>query len=359
MVGIVPAAGEGTRLRPFTFTLPKQLIPLLGKAIIEYSLGHLRGIGLRDEDIVVVVGYLGRLIQEYLSEKGYRVKYAVQEKRLGISHAIHVAIEQHGLRERDTPLIVYLADNILLEDLGEIHRRFIEGDYDAYVLLTPVPDPTRFGVAVVREGRIVKLVEKPKEPPSNLALVGVYFFRSAAEFERFFARLKPSWRGEYEITDLIQEYINAGRKVGFSIVSKWWKDIGTPEGLIDAMEMLLDAIDRPVIRGRVEGSVASSKVVVEEGAVVEGDIHGPAYIGRGSLLARNARILGYVSLEAGTIVKSGTLATTLVLGEGTVIDIDDAELVDSIVGRACNIRIHGVAERLRLLVGDKAVISVG
>ncbi|AEM38550.1 glucose-1-phosphate thymidyltransferase [Pyrolobus fumarii 1A] len=353
-VGIIPAAGEGTRLRPITFSLPKHLVPLLGKAIIEYPLQHLESIQVRD--IVIVVGYLGHMIREYLEDKGYRAKYVYQEKRLGIAHAIHTAIEQAGIS--GSPLVVYLGDNILLEKLETHYKAFIEGDYDVYVLLAPVPDPHRFGVAVVESGRIVKLVEKPREPPSNLAVVGVYMFRDSDLVEKLFRELKPSWRGEYEITDLIQKFIDRGYRVGYSVVSRWWKDIGTPEGLLDAMQMLLDAIEEPVIRGRVEGNVTTSKVIVEEGAVVEGDIKGPAYIGRGSLVSSRARLEAYVSLEQGTILKSGVLVNTLVMGEGTTIDIGEAQLEDSVIGRACEILAHRTTNRMKLLVGDRARITI-
>ncbi len=354
-VGVVPAAGLGSRLQPITFSLPKHLIPLLGKAVIEYPLEHLRSIGA--ERVGVVIGYLGDVIREYLESRGYRLEYPVQEERLGIAHAIHVAIEQMGLR--DEPIVAYLGDNILLDDLRVYYRDFAENDYDAYILLSPVPDPTRFGVAEIREGRVVRLVEKPREPPSNLALVGVYMFRDAGVYERLFSELKPSARGEYEITDLIQLYIDKGYRVGFSIVSRWWKDIGTPEGLIDALKMLLDNIDRPVVRGRVEGSIKTSRVIVEEGAVVEGDILGPAYIGRGSVLGRDARIIAYASLEAGSMVRSGYLLDTLILGEGAVIEADESRLEESIVGRSARLVVRGDAGRIRVVVGDKSVVEIG
>ncbi len=354
--GIIPAAGEGTRLRPITFSLPKHLIPLLGKAIIEYPLGHLAALGIRD--IIVVVGYLGDMIREYLESRGYRVLYAFQEKRLGIAHAVYTALEQAGVS--GSPIVVYLGDNILLEDLRQHYRAFMEGGYDAYVLLAPVADPRRFGVAIVESGRIVKLIEKPKEPPSNLAVVGVYMFRDSELYAKLFRELRPSWRGEYEMTDLIQLFIDKGYRVGYSVVSRWWKDIGTPEGLLDAMQMLIDAIEKPIIRGRVEGTVTTSKVVVEEGAVVEGDIRGPVYVGKGSLVARKARLEVYVSLEEGSIVKSGSLVNTLVMGGGTTLDLGEARLQDSVIGRACEVRARrGARNTLRLLVGDRAVVEVG
>ena len=355
--GIVPAAGLGTRLQPLTFSIPKHLVPLLGKAIIEYPLGDLMRLGL--SDVCVVVGHLGDMIREYLEMKGYRVRFAYQERRLGIAHAIHVAIEQLGLHGR--PLVVYLGDNILLDKLEVYYRDFIEGDYDAYVLLTPVQDPTRFGVAVIEGRRIVRLVEKPREPPSNLALVGVYMFRDSDIYEKMFSRLRPSARGEYEITDLLQMYIDEGYRVGYSIVSRWWKDIGTPEGLLEAMRMLLDAISEPRIEGEVEGDVKTGRVIVEKDAVVKGDILGPAYIGRGSVLDVDARIIAYTSLEEGSIVRSGYLLDTLVLGNGALIDVKGARLESSIVGRASSISVKNGSDvrSVRVILGDKSMVELG
>jgi glucose-1-phosphate thymidylyltransferase len=195
MKGLVLAGGVGSRLRPFTFSVPKHLIPILGRAMIEYPIEHLVKAGVRD--IGVVVGYLGDMIRGFLgdgSRYGARFTYIVQERRLGIAHAVHLAIE-YGFVDR--PFVVYLGDNILADGIAGYVERFVEGGYDVYILLCRVRDPSRFGVAVVRDGRIVKLVEKPKEFVSDLAVVGVYFFRDPDLVERAFRTLRSSWRGEW------------------------------------------------------------------------------------------------------------------------------------------------------------------
>ncbi|MCC6058541.1 MAG: glucose-1-phosphate thymidylyltransferase, partial [Desulfurococcaceae archaeon] len=280
-------------------------------------------------DIGVVVGYFGDLIKEALgdgSSLNVRFTYIVQGRRLGIAHAIHLAIEQRFI---DKPFVVYLGDNILSHGIGKHLKRFVESGSDVYILLSRVKDPSRFGVAVIRDGRVVKLVEKPKEFVSDLAVVGVYFFRDPDLVEKAFKTLKPSWRGEYEITELIQWFIDNGYRVDYDIVSGWWKDVGTYEGLLEALYLLLDDVVERV-EGEVRGEVVG-RVVVESGAVVEGKVYGPAYIGRNTYIGRNAVVEHFVSVEQGSKISSGSLTRSLVL-DNAVIDVDGLRLVDSVVG---------------------------
>lgn len=351
--GLVLAGGVGSRLRPFTFSVPKHLIPLLGRAVIEYPIGHLVEAGVKD--IGIVVGYLGDMLRGYLgdgSRFGARFRYVVQERRLGIAHAIHLAIEEGvvgGL------FVVYLGDNILAGGVRGFVERFLEGGFDVFILLSRVRDPSRFGVAVVRDGRVVKLVEKPREPVSDLAVVGVYFFRDPDLVEKAFRSIRPSWRGEYEVTDLIQWFIDRGYRVGFDVVSGWWKDVGTPESLLEAMYLLLDEA-APRLEGEVSGEVVG-RVVVEKGAVVEGRVYGPAYIGRGAVVGRGAIVEHYVSLEEGARLVSGSATRSLVLS-GSVLELGRLRLVDSVVGRRAVIRcrreIHG---SMRLAVSDYSLVE--
>jgi len=325
--GLVLAAGEGSRLRPFTFSRPKHLIPLLGKPMIRYAIDDLVSAGVRD--IGVVVGYFGDLIKEVLgdgSSLNARFTYIVQGRRLGIAHAIHLAIEQRFI---DKPFVVYLGDNILSNGIEKHLKRFVENGSDVYILLSRVKDPSRFGVAVIRDGKVSKLVEKPKEFISDLAVVGVYFFRDPDLVEKAFKTLRPSWRGEYEVTELIQWFIDNGYRVDYDIVSGWWKDVGTYEGLLEALYLLLDDVDERV-EGEVRGEVVG-RVVVESGAVVEGKVYGPAYIGRNTYIGRNAVVEHFVSVEQGSKISSGSLTRSLVL-DNAVIDVDGLRLVDSVVG---------------------------
>lgn len=335
-------------------SIPKHLVPLLGKAMIEYPIEHLIDSGIRD--ISVVVGYLGHLIEGYLgdgSRYGTRFTYIRQERRLGIAHAIHLAIESEFISDS---FVVYLGDNILARGISSYLEKFREEEPDVYVLLCKVRDPSRFGVAIIRDNRIARLVEKPREPVSDLAVIGVYFFRDPDLVERAFKSLKPSWRGEYEITDLIQWFINNGYRVDYDVVNGWWKDVGTPESLLEAIYLLLDE-SRPRIDGEVSGEVVG-RVIVERGAVVEGKVFGPAYIGRGAYIGRDAVIEHYVSIESGSRVLSGSVSRSLIM-DNSVIDVNKLRLVDSVVGRSSYVKasreIHG---EFRLAISDYSRIEI-
>ena len=352
--GLVPGGGEGSRLRPITLAIPKHLAPLLGKAVIEYPIQHLVEAGVRD--IGIVVGYLGCLIREYLgdgSRYGARFTYIEQPKRLGIAHAIHLAIENIFI---DSPFVVYLGDNILAQGIESYVKRFTESGSDVFILLSRVRDPSRFGVAVVRDGRVVKLVEKPKEFVSDLAVVGVYMFRDPSLVEKAFRTLKPSWRGEYEITELIQWFIDNGYRVDHDVVSGWWKDVGTPESLLEAVYLLLDEA-QPRVEGEVRGEVLG-RVIVERGAVVEGRVYGPAYIGRNAVVERSAVIEHYVSIEQGARVVSGSITRSLIM-DNAIIDINGLRLIDSVIGRYATVKcfreIHG---EIKLAISDYSRVEL-
>ena len=340
MKGLVLAGGEGSRLRPLSFSIPKHLIPLLGKAVIEYPIDHLLEAGIRE--IGVVIGYLGFMIQDYLSRSrpNASISYIKQEERLGIAHAIYRAIEEGFI---DEEFAVYLGDNIIESGVGRHIKSFEESDFDSYVLLYRVRDPSRFGVAILRDGKVVKLVEKPKERISDLAVIGFYMFKDPELVARAFRTLKPSWRGEYEITELIQWFIDNGYRVGYDFVNGWWKDIGTPESLLDALYFLIDRIENS-IKGEVRGDF-SGRVFVEDGAIVEGNVYGPAYIGRNSYVAKEAVIEPFTSIEAHARVESGIVSRSLVLNNARL-KLNKTRLINSIIGR------YSVIESTRELHGD-------
>jgi glucose-1-phosphate thymidylyltransferase len=351
--GLVLAAGEGSRLRPFTFSRPKHLIPLLGKPMIQYAIDDLVNSGV--SDIGVVVGYFGDLIRDVLGDGSKfkaKLTYITQGKRLGIAHAIYLSIEEGFV---DRSLIVYLGDNILSRGVREHVKRFLEDDADVYILLSKVKDPSRFGVAVLRDGKTVRLIEKPKEFISDLAVVGVYMFRDPDLVVKAFKTLKPSWRGEYEITELIQWFIDNKYAVKHEIVSGWWKDVGTPEGLLEALYLLLDNVSEK-IEGDVRGEVVG-RVVVERDAVVEGRVHGPAYIGRNVVVDKKGFIEHFVSLEHETRLLSGSMSRSLVLDHATI-DIGSSRLVDSVIGSRSLVRsrreLHG---DIRLIISDQSFVE--
>ncbi|ADG90837.1 glucose-1-phosphate thymidylyltransferase [Thermosphaera aggregans] len=350
--GLVLAAGEGSRLRPFTFSRPKHLIPLLGKPMIQYAIDDLVDSGVKD--IGVVVGYFKDLIKDALGEgsNNYRLSYIVQEKRLGIAHAIYLSIEEGFL---DKPFIVYLGDNILSRGVRQNVRRFLEKDADVYILLSKVKDPSRFGVAVLRDGRVVRLVEKPREFVSDLAVVGVYMFRDPDLVVKAFKTLKPSWRGEYEITELIQWFIDNNYQVEYDVITGWWKDVGTYNGLLEALYLLLDNVNER-FEGDIRGEVIG-RAIVEKEAVVEGRVYGPAYIGRNVVVEKDTSIEHYTSIEQGAKILSGSLSRSLVLEEASL-DIGVLRLRDSIIGARSIVKSrrgnHGEA---RLVISDNSIVE--
>ncbi len=353
MEGIILAAGKGTRLRPITLTLPKPVVPIMGKPIAAYGIEAMKELNVKE--IAVVVGTLAEVVKANLGngEKwGVRLRYVYQEERLGIAHAIHVTVNELDLRD---DFVVYLGDNIVLDEWPK--KLLSELGADAIFFLTEVPNPSRFGVAVIEGGKVKYFIEKPKVPPSNLVLVGIYYFRDPQEFEECYSTLKPSWRGEYEITDIINCYLKRNKDVRFVKIKGWWKDAGRPQDLIDAMIMLMDyKMIRSEIRGEVMGEV-KGKVIIEEGAVVEGKVYGPAYIGKNVYIGKEAILEHYVDLEPGSKVISGSLTRSLVL-DNTKIELGKARLVDSVVGTKSSIRLlSGNSMTLRLVLGQESVVE--
>lgn len=355
--GLVLAGGMGQRLRPFTLSYPKHLIPLLGKPVIAYPIEHLMQASVKE--ISVVIGYMGELIKEELDRifrgKGVILKYVEQKERLGIAHAISLSIEEGAV---DDAFITYLGDNIVANGIRDYAKEFIEGGDDVFILLSRVRNPSRFGVAILENERVKKLVEKPKERVSDLAVIGVYFFKDPDLVKRAFKDLKPSWRGEYEITDLINWFVRRGYRVGYREISGWWKDVGTSESLLEALYLLLDSIKEPRLKGKVEGEVIG-KVIVEEGAAVEGSIYGPAYVGKGAIISEKATLEHYVSVEAGARVVSGSITRSIILNNA-LIDIDSFRMKDSIVGKYSVVRSRGVGAviNVKLVISDFSRVEI-
>ena len=353
--GVILVAGEGTRLRPLTFTTPKPLVPVLGRPFIVHVIETLRDSGV--SDITLVIGYLGRLFKELLADGsalGVSIRYVVQEERLGIAHAIYRAIESGCVKD---PFVVHLGDNYFDEGVSRFVKEFVEGNYDVFIVLTRTKDPTRFGYVVLEDGKVKKLIEKPKQPPpGGYTLAGFYAFRDPDLVAKAFKDLRPSWRGEYEITDLIQWFVDRGYNVGYTITNGWWKDIGTPDDLLDLIYLMLDKVETK-IEGEVEGEVRG-RVVVEKGAVVEGKVYGPVYIGRGVYIDRNAIIEHYSSVEENTQILSGHIVRSLIMSNATL-NLNELRLVDSIVGRyskiICTKEHHGT---IRLLTSDHSYIEL-
>jgi glucose-1-phosphate thymidylyltransferase len=349
---LVLSGGEGSRLRPITHTSAKQLIPVAGRPILFHALDAIRDAGIRE--VGVVVGPPNE--QEVRSAVGdgeawgLSVTFVHQPQPLGLANAVSVA----EAFIRGEPFLMYLGDNVLFGGVERFVEEFERTRPDASILLARVRDPAQFGVAVLDGSRVVTLVEKPKEPPSDLALVGVYLFDEA--ILEACARLQPSWRGEYEITEAIQSLIDEGKTVHAEIVDGYWKDTGRPEDLLEANRMLL-ARRSASIDGEVDdASTVEGTAVIEAGAkVTRSRLRGPLVVGNGSLL-EDADVGPNVSLEPGCSVVRSVVTDSILMRGCQVLDVDG--LTGSILGRNVIVRHSGTNKAHRLVVGDQSVVEV-
>jgi glucose-1-phosphate thymidylyltransferase len=329
MKGIILHGGAGTRLRPLTHTGPKQLIPVANKPISQYVLENLVEAGVKDIAIV-----LGNIYPEKV--KGYygdgskfdvRITYIYQGEPKGIAHAVGLC---KGFVNNE-PFVVYLGDNLLKGGIREYVEAFANSALHAMVLFCEVKDPQRFGVAKFDEnGNLVGLIEKPKHPPSNYALTGIYFFKPVI-FEMI-EMLKPSWRGEFEITEAIQLLMDNGYKVGYRFVKGWWKDTGTPEDILEANRLVLDDLE-PQVEGEVEDKTSlQGRVFIGEGSIVKRGalIRGPCVIGRKTIIESEVFIGPYTSIGNNVVLKRGEIENSIIM-DNCLIDVNE-RIVDSLIG---------------------------
>ncbi len=357
MKGLVLAGGAGTGLRPLTHTGPKQLIPIANKPNILYCLEDLRDSGI--SDIGVILGEnMPEKVKELLGDGtsyGVKITYIVQGAPKGIAHAVGCAREFM----EDDPFVVYLGDNLLKGGIKEMVEDFSKGEAEAQVALSRVRSPERFGVAELDdEGNILSLVEKPKEPKSDLALVGIYFFRQSVF--PIIDKLRPSWRDELEITDAIENLRREGNLVKAYVVSGWWKDTGRPEDILEANQLILQDIES-AIEGEVdEGAETTGNVQIGEGSrVFAGSvIKGPVVVGRNCEIGPDTYIGPYTSIGDGSKIVGGEIEDTIVVGECT---IDCGKrIVHSLIGRHSKI-LSSEGEKPgghRLILGEHSQVSI-
>jgi glucose-1-phosphate thymidylyltransferase len=352
MKGLILSGGRGTRLRPITYTSAKQLVPVANKPILFYGIEALVASGIRE--IGIVVGDTHQEIRDAVgdgSRFGATVTYIQQEAPLGLAHAVLTAEPFIG----QDSFCMYLGDNLIRERLAPLVARFQEDKPNSQILLARVPDPTQFGVAELSDGRVVRLIEKPKVPPSDLALVGVYMF----DHHIFAAAkaIKPSARGELEITDAIQWLIDQHHVVRPHVIEGWWKDTGKLEDMLEANRIILDTL-----MARVEGEVVDSdlagKVVVEPGARVErSTVRGPAIIGRGAHI-EDAYIGPFTSIGDGVVVRSSEVEHSILLEGASVIDVG-GRLESSLIGRNASIyRTMTKPRSFKLMLGDRSEVGL-
>jgi glucose-1-phosphate thymidylyltransferase len=352
--GLILSGGAGTRLRPITHTSAKQLVPVANKPVLFYGIEALVAAGVTEIGIIIAPE-TGDEIREAAGDGsafGASITYIVQDRPAGLAHAVLTAKEFIG----DSPFVMYLGDNLLRDGIEGLVSTFRAEDPDALILLTEVEEPEHYGVAELDGERIVRLVEKPKDPPSNLALVGVYLFSplifAAAE------ALEPSWRGEYEITEAIQGLIDEGRRVQSEVVRGWWKDTGQLADMLEANRLVLEEL-KTKVEGEVdEGSRLEGKVVVEPGATVTRSVvRGPAVIGAGAVV-EDAYIGPYTSIGDDVCVRRSEVEHSIVLA-GSVVEDLGTRMEASLLGRNVKLtRSDGMPKTLRLLVGDNSEIQI-
>ncbi len=355
MKGLILSGGRGTRLRPLTHSLPKQLVSVANKPIIYYVVENLLEAGIEDIG-VIIAPETGQEIKRSLLEGGFQganFTFILQEKPLGLAHAVKTARAFLG----DEDFVMYLGDNLIGSGIKDFVEEFKKTSPAALILLKEVQDPRLFGVAELgKGGRIVRLVEKPKVPPSNLALVGVYIF--SPQVHLAIERIKPSWRGELEITDAIQELINMGLEVRSHILKRWWLDTGKKDDMLEANRVVLDEIRETRILGEVDdASSINGRVVVEEGAkIIRSKIRGPAVIGKNTVV-ENSFIGPYTSIGEGCLIKNSCVEYSVLLAETEVIDIERME--ESLVGRRASIKKgYGVNRALKVMLGDDSSLEI-
>ena len=353
MKGLILSGGKGTRLRPLTYTSAKQLVPVANKPVLFYGIEAIAAAGIRD--IGIVVGETQAEIRAAVgdgSRWGVRVQYIEQDAPRGLAHAVKISEPFIGT----DPFVMYLGDNLLNKGITPFVEEFAREKPAAQILLARVPDPQMFGVAELRDGKVIRLVEKPKEPIGDLALVGVYMFGPQV-FESV-NRIKPSFRNELEITDAIQDLIDRGLTVRPHIVDGWWKDTGKLEDMLEANRLILDTQER-----RIDGTVDAEskiegKVVIEAGAVVErSTIRGPAIIGRGAKIV-HAYIGPFTSIMNDVEIYDSEIEHSIVLEGSSMRDLAN-RIIDSLIGK--NVKIYRIPLKpsaYRFMLGDNSEVGI-
>ncbi len=353
MKALVLAGGAGTRLRPLTHTSAKQLVPVANKPILFYGLEQIRDAGIRD--VGIIVGETEPAIRAAIGDGsafGISATYLRQDRPLGLAHAVLTAEEYLD----GDDFVMFLGDNLIEGGIGDLVTSFVADRPAAQLLLKRVADPQRFGIAVLDDdGCIERLVEKPSEPPSDLALVGVYIFTS--EILDAARQLEPSWRGELEITDAIQSLVEQGAAVRASIVDGWWLDTGKKDELLDANRIVLGTVERR-IDGEVDGdSEVVGNVVVERGArLVSTTVRGPAVIGSGSRL-EDVFIGPFTSVAAECALTRCEIEYSVLLEGCSISDVPRIE--GSLLGRDVTIsRTERRPSAHRLTLGDHSQLEI-
>lgn len=350
MQALLLCGGDGTRLRPFTYTLPKSLLPLGNKPLLFYIMESLSAAAVKK--VVIVLGRNGKLIEEFLSVErpgNLTLQFVYQPEPLGLAHAVRIAGDalQYG------PFLMYLGDNLLDESLGPLVARFEQEKPDGLVLIRKVNNPQKFGVAVLDKGKVVRVEEKPKVPQSNLALLGIYLF--SAEIHQAVRRIKPSWRGELEITDAIQDLIDHGKTVTYHKLNGWWKDTGSTVELLEANKFFLKKL-APAPSGEVKKSQITGVLALRKGSLLKNcQVKGPVTIGAKCKISGS--VLGpYLSIGDGVEIVNSSINNAIILPGGK---IKDLSLTTGILGERVKVIGSGSKNKpASLFLGPDSVVKL-
>ncbi|MEA1913583.1 MAG: glucose-1-phosphate thymidylyltransferase [candidate division WOR-3 bacterium] len=353
MKALILSGGKGSRLRPLTHTGAKQLIPVANKPIIYYGLEDIVEAGIKDIGIIVGKETKNDVKRGVGDGKrwGVNIQYIYQEEPLGIAHCVKISRDFL----MDEPFIMYLGDNILATDLSLFIREFEDSSANALVLLTEVDNPQQFGVVELDDkNHIKRLVEKPKKPPTNLALVGVYLFDK--NIYKAVEKIKPSWRNELEITDAIQWLIDNGYKVLPHKVQGWWKDTGKPEDVLEANRFILSTLKGGILENASidSESAIEGEIQLEEGVRIQRSvIRGPVVIGKGTKIL-NSYIGPYTSIYYGCTIKNSEIENSIILENTKIID-SPFRLDSCLIGKEVEIsKGSGKPKAISLILGDRS-----
>jgi glucose-1-phosphate thymidylyltransferase len=357
--GLILSGGKGTRLRPITHTSAKQLVPVANKPVLFYGIEAMAAAGIEEVGIIIAPE-TGAEIEQVAGDGslfGVRITYLLQDEPLGLAHAVLTAEPFLG----PSPFVMYLGDNLLQGGIADLVAAFREHEPDALILLTPVADPENYGVAELatapagETGRVVRLVEKPQRPATDLALVGVYMF--TAQIHDAARAIEPSARGELEITDAIQHLVDAGMRVEPHIVRGWWKDTGRLEDMLEANRLILDNLSER-LEGELIDSRVDGRVVIEAGARLQRTtVRGPAIVGAGAKLT-DCYIGPYSAIGERCEITASEVEHSILLAGCTVSDLD-GRMESSLLGRNVSVRRGDSQPRAyRFMVGDNSDISI-
>lgn len=356
MKGLILSGGKGTRMRPITHTAAKQLLPVANKPILFYGIEALISAGIKEIGIIISPE-TGPDVRDAVgdgSRWNIKIEYIVQDEPKGLAHAVKTARDFL----KDDPFVMYLGDNLIKDGVGPLVERFNKGGSDAFILLKEVPNPSSFGVAQLNgNGRILRLDEKPPQPKSNLALVGVYLFNK--EIHKAIDEIKPSRRGELEITDAIQRLIETNHPVDSHILQSWWLDTGKKDDMLEANRVVLDEMVDVTNDGTIdENSRVSGRVHVGKGSVLRNcTVRGPAVIGEDCVL-EHSYVGPFTSIGDGARVSHAEIEHCILREKCQILEFH-GRIEDSLIGMNVELtRSHNKPVAFRLMLGDDSKVEV-